>query len=135
MGRSGYSDDGDFEHWDTIRWRGRVVSAIRGVRGQAFLRELVAALDVMPDKRLIAEEIVHEGDVCALGSVGAMRGLDLTTLDPENHEQLAGVFNIAPSLVREIEWVNDESWGSDDAEKRWARVRKWATEQLIEWES
>jgi hypothetical protein len=37
MSRSGYSDD--LENWSLIRWRGAVASAIRGRRGQAFLRE------------------------------------------------------------------------------------------------
>ena len=38
MSRSGYSDD--LDNWDLIRWRGQVSSAIRGKRGQGFLREL-----------------------------------------------------------------------------------------------
>jgi hypothetical protein len=46
MSRSGYSDD--HSEWDLIRWRGAVASAIRGKRGQAFLRELLVALDAMP---------------------------------------------------------------------------------------
>ena len=56
MSRSGYSEDCD--GWALVRWRGAVKSAIRGQRGQAFLRELLAALDAIPDKRLIAEELV-----------------------------------------------------------------------------
>lgn len=48
MSRSGYSNDGE----NIAMWRGQVASAIRGKRGQAFLRELVEALDAMPEKRL-----------------------------------------------------------------------------------
>lgn len=44
-----------------IRWRGAVASAIRGKRGQAFLREMLAALDAMPEKRLIAGSLVFDG--------------------------------------------------------------------------
>jgi hypothetical protein len=51
MSRSGYTDDVEYS-WRSIMWRGRVVSAIRGKRGQALLRDLLAALDAMPDKRL-----------------------------------------------------------------------------------
>ena len=48
MSRSGYSDDID-DNWAHIMWRGRVASSIRGKRGQAMLRELLAALDAMPE--------------------------------------------------------------------------------------
>lgn len=58
MSRSGYSDDYDGDNWDLIRWRGAVTSAIRGKRGQAFLREALAALDAMPEKQLIAGDLV-----------------------------------------------------------------------------
>jgi hypothetical protein len=60
MSRSGYTEDCE-DQWQLIRWRGAVRSAIRGKRGQAFLRELLAALDAMPEKRLIAGDLVFEG--------------------------------------------------------------------------
>lgn len=60
MSRSGYVDDmGD--QWAMIRYRGAVSSAIRGRRGQAFLREMLAALDAMPEKRLISGALVFDG--------------------------------------------------------------------------
>lgn len=52
MSRSGYADWCD-DNWAMIRWRGAVASAVRGKRGQAFLRELATTLDAMPEKRLI----------------------------------------------------------------------------------
>lgn len=61
MSRSGlYEDDGD----DPLafgRWRAQVKSATRGKRGQAFLKDMLAALDAMPDKRLIAGDLVFDG--------------------------------------------------------------------------
>lgn len=60
MSRSGYTEDCE-DDWALIRWRGAVNSAIRGKRGQAFLREMLAALDVMPEKRLIAGNLVFDG--------------------------------------------------------------------------
>ncbi|KGX48418.1 hypothetical protein [Burkholderia pseudomallei] len=70
MSRSGYSDDGD--NWSVIRWRGAVNSAIKGARGQEFLRDLAATLDAMPDKRLIDNEFRNSnGEFCALGVLGA----------------------------------------------------------------
>ena len=60
MSRSGYVDD-MCDQWAMIRYRGAVRSAIRGRRGQAFLREMLAALDAMPEKRLTAGALVFDG--------------------------------------------------------------------------
>jgi hypothetical protein len=46
MSRSGYDESCD-DNWGLICWRGAVASALRGRRGQAFLRELVDALDAV----------------------------------------------------------------------------------------
>lgn len=107
MSRSGYSDDCD--GWALIRWRGAVNSAIKGERGQAFLRELAAALDAMPEKRLIADELeTVDGDFCTIGVLGAARGIDMSKLDPDDREAVAAAFNIAPALAAEIVFENDE---------------------------
>ena len=130
MSRSGYSEDCD--GWALVRWRGAVKSAIRGQRGQAFLRELLAALDAIPDKRLIAEELVDaQGAVCALGSVGKMRGMDMSGIDYEEPECVAQAFGIPRALAAEIEFENDEDFCYKEApEARWHRMRKWV-ESLI----
>lgn len=106
MSRSGYSDDCD--QWDLIRWRGAVNSAIRGKRGQAFLRELAAAMDAMPDKRLIADELQADGAFCTLGVIGAARGVDMSNLDPYDRGRVAGMFNVAEALAAEIMYENDD---------------------------
>jgi hypothetical protein len=62
MSRSGYSYDDDDDNWSLIKYRGAVASAIRGKRGQALLRAVLAALDAMPEKRLIADDLVFQGD-------------------------------------------------------------------------
>lgn len=131
MSRSGYNEDGD-DQWSLIMWRGQVASAIRGKRGQAFLRELVEALDAMPEKTLIAHELHKAGAVCAIGSVGAKRGVDMEKLDPDDYDSIAAAFGIARQLVQEIEFMNDEyEWhGNDTPEKRWQRMRDWAANQL-----
>jgi hypothetical protein len=49
-----------------IRWQGVVKSAIRGKKGQAFLKELLSALDAMPEKKLIAEELELKGQLLVL---------------------------------------------------------------------
>lgn len=143
MGRAGYTDDigSQEEQWAHIRWRGQVASAIRGKRGQAFLRELVEALDAMPEKRLISNVLEHAGNVCAIGSVGVKRGIDMTVLDPEDPGPIAASFGIAEQLVREIEYENDEAYFGWDAkagkctftpEGRWKHMRAWAAAHLRE---
>src|ERR1700742_3245671 len=107
MSRSGYSDS--IDEWSMIRWRGQVASAIRGKRGQALLKDLRNALLSMDEKRLIVGELeTEDGDVCALGAVGKMRGVNMADVDPEEPEGVAAKFNIASQLAREIVYMNDE---------------------------
>jgi len=118
MSRSGYVDDMD----DVLalgRWRGIVTSTIRGKQGQAFLREMLAALDAMPEKRLVASALEIDGAVCAIGSVGKARGVDMSEIDPEDYSTVAATFGISEPLAQEIVWMNDEStwWETDDAGK------------------
>jgi hypothetical protein len=130
MSRSGYNDyDGD--NWDLIRWRGAVTSAIKGRRGQAFLKEMLAVLDAMPEKRLASDELEHQGEVCALGAVGRARQIDMSKIDPHDPPQVAPAFGISEALAREIVYVNDEGcWGVDTPEKRFERVRTWVVSQI-----
>jgi hypothetical protein len=129
MSRSGYSDD--CGGWGLIMWRGAVASAIRGKRGQAFLREMLTVLDAMPVKRLITDELEHQGEVCAIGSVGVARGIDMSELNAENADQIGETFGIAPALVKEIEFMNDDGWYfAYTPEKRWLWVRNWVAKSL-----
>lgn len=107
MSRSGYVDDCDM---DTLGlYRGAVHRAITGKRGQTALRELAAALDAMPVKALAAESLVNaDGEFCTLGVLGQARGLYMAPLDPNDWEVVAAVFNLAPAMVREIVYENDE---------------------------
>lgn len=130
MSRSGYVDG--LDPFDLGRWRGWVMSAIRGKRGQAFLREMRDALDAMPEKRLITNELFDsDGEKCALGVVGAARNLDMTNLDPEDPEAVAQAFGVSEKLIREITWENDdvESW---TPEKRWSYMRRWVSSHIRE---
>lgn len=132
MGRSGYSDDCD-DQWASIRWRGAVNSAIKGKRGQAFLRELIAALDALPEKKLVASQLEADGQFCALGAVGKRRGMDLQNMDPEDMPSVADSFGIADAMAREIVFTNDEAcYYNETPEGRWRRMRAWATSLLNE---
>ncbi len=130
MSRSGYNDESD--PWPLICWRGAVASAMRGRRGQAFLRELLNALDGLPQKRLVSFELERDGDVCAIGAVGRTRGVPMGEIDPEDHEQVAGTFDIAHAMACEIMWINDEGrWGwNETPETRFKRVREWVAKEL-----
>lgn len=133
MSRSGYCEDGD-----DVLAMGRYVAtrnkAMRGKRGQAFLKELLAVLDAMPVKELVKEELVEgydpylialeatphrywwnepylrpfDGSVCALGAVGQARGIAMTHLDPDEPGQVAAAFGITETMAREIVYANDE---------------------------
>lgn len=64
MSRSGYNNDyGDYDYdqWAAIRWSGAVKSAMRGKRGQQFLKDILAAMDAMPEKRLVRNVLVFDG--------------------------------------------------------------------------
>lgn len=168
MSRAGYCDDLDdpLEHG---RWRAQVRSATRGKRGQKLLRDLLAALDAMPEKRLVGDVLevsaeadekhaqswvkmfgdiasadryrkhhvkprsdqYREGDVCALGALGRVRGLDMSELDPDEPEGVASAFDIASQLAREIVYINDECGYRETPEQKWTRMRAWVASQII----
>jgi hypothetical protein len=136
MSRSGYTEcSEDHEaRWQQIRWRGAVHAAIFGKRGQAFLTELLAALDALPEKKLIAHQLVDlSGNVCALGAVAKARGLDVSNLDPQNQYAVAKTFDIALALACEIMFENDEYWQywrEFTPEARFNSVRQWVVENI-----
>ena len=146
MSRSGYVDDG-YDPLSLGRWRGAVRSATRGARGQAFFRELIVAMDAMPEKALIANDLICKDGMCAMGVVAAVRGTDVSEIDPEDPETVAKTMNLAEALVQEIAYQNDEcgaDWLPDangryrflpeTPEARWARMRAWAEKQLTKTE-
>lgn len=132
MSRSGYSDDCE----NLGLWRQAVSVAIHGKRGQAFLREMAAALDAMPVKELVADVVVRDDkNVCAIGSVALARGLDVSQLDIHDRDAVGKAFGIAPALAAEIAFLNDDDFGprwkeSEDPARRWKRMRAWVDEQL-----
>ena len=135
MSRSNYSDD--IDQWALIRWRGAVKSATTGKRGQQFFRDLLDALDDLPEKKLIANELVENssGCVCALGALGKAKGIAMDQLDPEDSETVAGTFGIADALAREVVHMNDEYGAWDETpERRFTRVRNWVERQISEQE-
>jgi hypothetical protein len=138
MSRSGYSDDYDYDPWAMIRWRGAVTQALRGRRGQDFLREMLAALDALPEKKLITREFQDKnGCVCALGAVAKARGVEMPELDPDDEDpdfvsyQAKHKLNVTRALASEVMWHNDEVGSRKETpEERWVRVRKWIEKEI-----
>ena len=125
MSRSGYTEECD-DAGALNLWRGAVGRAIKGKRGQAFFRDMKEALEALPRKRLIAGDLVRDGEVCAMGAVAVKRGLDVSRVDPTDRDQVASLFNIAPALAAEISYENDEGgWHTLTPEQRWERIHKW----------
>lgn len=111
MSRSGYTDDND----DPLahgRWRQAVKQALQGKRGQALLRELLQALDAMEDRRLYPGSFATaDGEFCALGVLGARRGLRVDDLGDDgccDAEEVGMRFGIAHAMAAEIMYLNDE---------------------------
>lgn len=133
MSRSGYYEGyDDDDQWQLIRYRGMVASATRGKRGQALFKDILIAMNGMPSKRLIARELEQkDGAVCAIGAAGKLRGVDMSKLDPEDAETVAGKFDIADCLAREIVWENDECGRRKETpEERFIRMRRWVRSQI-----
>jgi hypothetical protein len=140
MSRSGY-DDYDGDAADLNLYRANVDRAFAGKRGQAFLKEMLAAMDALPEKKLIPGLMQEEsGDVCVIGSVGRARGVDMERLnrlaedeDPNLPHAIAGKFGIAECMACEVMYMNDEYWPGrrhETPEERFARMRKWIESQI-----
>src|SRR5271169_5049168 len=89
-------------------WRANLRRTMQSERGQAFLQELLEALDALPQKRLIQGAMQQGREVCALGAVGLKRRINLGGLDSRNHDELAAAFGISSMLVQEIAYWNDQ---------------------------
>lgn len=130
MSRSGYSYDCE----NVERYRRTVENAIRGARGQAFLKELAAAMDAMPEKILIAEEVINgKGECCTAGVVCKKRGLDVSRIELEfgDCSDLAKLLGIARCMAAEIAYMNDEWCPGETPAERWQRMRKWVAENIV----
>ena len=137
MSRSRHS--GHTDQWLLIRLRSAVHSVRRGERGRAFLKEVLGALDAMPDKRLNKYELRRECESGTIGSVEPGRDTYMSDLDPDSTfaQKIAQRFGIADALVREIEYISDEHYfpgftplapPDETPEARWIRVRAWVAQ-------
>lgn len=137
-----YQDDYGFEPWMQGQQAGALRSAIRGNRGQQFLRDLVAALNALPEPKLSAGALEDEetGCCCAFGAVRRYRGTDAVPLyfDPQEKDldppHFVEPFNVATALAWEVVEANEgRSVSNSEAamRQRWSSVRAWAARQLL----
>ena len=81
---------------------------------------------------MIANDLVREGDVCAIGAVGLKRGTKMDVLDPEDPDTVADVFGIAGAMAREIVYMNDEgTYRPETPEERFTRIRSWIESNIV----
>ena len=124
------TDRSDYGSADDLadEWFRDVANAIASPKGQAFLRELADALDALPDKALIEEELIdEEGNCCAVGAVCKARGIDATHMDSAAVAEWLG----APLLlVAEIIDVNDGY--RETPVHRWHRMRRWVDRHITQ---
>jgi hypothetical protein len=117
---------------DWGRYKAATRSTLRGRRGQAFLRELIAALDALHRPELSAGALGNRrtGCVCALGAIALAQGASFDDLARDNGDwgpgDAADWYNISPTLANEIISANDD-WGDGNSAKvrqsRWRHVR------------
>lgn len=133
MSRSGYTDDIDWDNTASL-YRANVARATRGKRGQKFFRDLVAALDAMPEKKLIRGELEEEqGAVCALGALRKAKAVPLEPLLESDWDALGDAFDVAPMLTQEVMFENDDDfayYGDETPEERWTRMRRWVAKRV-----
>jgi len=138
MSRLYYDEDWDYSGLQ----QGWLRSAVRGKRGQSFLRELVAALDALPTPELSAGALEDEqsGCCCAFGAVRRLRGPENVKIcfHPEEEDvspcDLAEPFGVSSTLAWAVVQVNEDMAESNTERarrRRWADVRAWAVRHLL----
>ncbi len=130
MSRSGYWDDCEDE-LAIGRWRGAVASAIRGKRGQRLLKDLAEAMDEMPEKKLITQDLKNPIGYCTLGVICEKRKIaSYDSWESDDTQSLADALDIAEPLVQEIVYLNDEYTEDETPEQRWVSMRAWVDRKL-----
>lgn len=134
-------------------YRGQVASQMRSKAGQAFLREVLEAIEALPDRRLAEGDLVVDGCMCSLAALALKRRTDAGELREavladlarvhvdHNHPDWEGteidewardVLDAPRLLAIEIPFENDdggERWVPDAAEPRGGRREPITPEQ------
>lgn len=129
-------------------WRANVERAIKGKRGQAFLKELEEALLALPEKKLIEGRVCEMGKVCAMGALALKRRMstgekiedalrwlgDEAPMESYAYETAAFMekhFKVLQCLSFEVAYTNDERRQKDPTEEaRYEKVLAWVRENI-----
>lgn len=126
-------------------YRANTERAIKGKRGQAFLRELEAALLALPEKRLAEGGFICAGEVCALAALalhrkcaeGKTRSEALMLIDEELGASddpgfIAAKMKTSFNLAWEIMYLNDDEYrfGEMTPELRYEAMLKWVRKEI-----
>lgn len=140
------AEEEDFQNQGFL-WAANVERSLKGKKGQSALRELEAALLALPEKRLIADHLESNGEVCALGALGKYKGKPIPP-EPKHcdeygewqesyeiEEQMIDFGRVlgVPRLVAiEIVYRNDNEWFREfTPEQRYQRMLAWTQKQLM----
>lgn len=130
MNRSGY---GACDEDEADEWCRDVANAIARPEGQAFLRELAAAMDAMPEKVLIANELIdEEGNCCAVGAVCKARGIDTEGMDGDGMDSAAVAEWLGAPLLLVAEMIDENDGFRETPAARWQRMRQWVDRHITQ---
>lgn len=73
MSRFDFDGDGEEYPGEYALFEANIDRALAGKRGQAILREMKAALEALPHKRLCQGRLADDGEVCVLGALCVKR--------------------------------------------------------------
>lgn len=114
----------------------KISRAIGSDRGQLFLQELLTAMDALERPRLVGmvlecnpDPVDGYCDVCALGSVGRLRGIDMLS-DERLSTDLQEMFGISLGMLFAVTDTNDSYPLEETPEQRFTRVRSWVESEI-----
>jgi hypothetical protein len=129
-------DSFDGEYVPEGLWNQRLSATLYSKRGKERLREFASILDAMPEKKLIANTLEREGQVCFVGAICRAKGVEMPK---PRYDDDCDIYDTAESGQRAgIPWtlawtmgsLNDNQWGRLSPEERWLAARRWIDEQL-----
>lgn len=139
MSRISYSDEEDYPGQFAL-WNGNVNRSLQGKRGRAALRFLRESLLALPEKRLIANAIARDGEVCAIGAVLVHRQPDpllqayelayLETIDDDEDTTEYAPMDFPQLVAWAIVSANDYTFSHLTPELRYEKMLAWVEARL-----
>jgi len=128
-------------------WQSMYQRSTRGKKGQRNLHDFIAALDAMPEKRLIRDAEVEklydeEKDeyvvvgVCAVACFAAAKGGDARYFGEEDDSdifstaELGKSYGLSWTMAWEMARANDGTFAGLTPQERWQAMRDWAVSLL-----